>query len=57
MRQVQPHGHVSQVDSLRIQQLLVDRIEQRKIMRLDSVPQLCAILLAEKHDRLTRPGA
>jgi hypothetical protein len=57
MRQIQPHRQVSQIDALRIQQLLVDRIEAREVVHHHRVPQLCAILLTQKHDRFARARA
>lgn len=53
MWEIQPDRQMSQVDSLRIQQLLVDGIVQRKVVVLHSIPKLCAVLFAQKHDCLS----
>jgi hypothetical protein len=48
---------MSQINPLRVQQFLVDRIIQAKIVLDNGVPELLAICLAQKHYCFAGAGA
>lgn len=48
---------MAQIDSLWIQQLLVDGIVKGEVMLFDGFPKLRRILFAEEHDRSSRTRA
>lgn len=50
MREVQFDGHVAEVDALRVQELLVDGVEEGEVVLLDSGPELGRVFFAEEHD-------
>ena len=56
MWKIQPNRQVSQIDSLWVQQFLIDRVVQREVMLFDRIPELRAVFFAQKHDRLPSPG-